>query len=349
MRKIIVFPTFWISIYTWGYLIFLGIGLLSYLNLHDSYWWLTILHSLTFYWFLPLFTIIPIAYFTRRGTLALFASIALVLFLVFYGGLFLSRPQSDPPTGPTLKVMTYNVMEVNSNTAWIGQTVVESGADVVGFQELQPTIANTIHGSLSELHPYQTSDGQGAESSESGNSLISRYPIQLLEDALPGPWHSPSLVCIMEFNEETILVINLHAVQSKIGSLDPAAISRATQIREQQARNLVAFAAETNLPLIVMGDFNTTDKNKDYRIITRTLKDAWREAGWGFGHTFGLRLHTFGTDRPFGLAFLLPRWLLRIDYVFYSPQWKVSDVRLGKWDQVSDHRPVITTLELQTR
>ena len=40
------------------------------------------------------------------------------------------------------------------------------------------------------------------------------------------------------------------------------------------------------LPLIVIGDFNLTDQQSLYTSLTRHLRDAHREGGWGMGFTF---------------------------------------------------------------
>jgi endonuclease/exonuclease/phosphatase (EEP) superfamily protein YafD len=42
----------------------------------------------------------------------------------------------------------------------------------------------------------------------------------------------------------------------------------------------------------------------------------------------------------------IPMWVARIDYIFYSNNLEAIEARLGVWDGVSDHRPVIAVLEL---
>ena len=45
----------------------------------------------------------------------------------------------------------------------------------------------------------------------------------------------------------------------------------------------------------------------------------------------------------------VPRWLIRIDYVFHSRHWRAVSARNGRIDGKSDHRPVIATLVLKPR
>ena len=39
-------------------------------------------------------------------------------------------------------------------------------------------------------------------------------------------------------------------------------------------------------PLLVVGDFNTSDRQPLYRELGRELRDTYREVGWGLGYTF---------------------------------------------------------------
>jgi endonuclease/exonuclease/phosphatase (EEP) superfamily protein YafD len=95
----------------------------------------------------------------------------------------------------------------------------------------------------------------------------------------------------------------------------------------------------------VTTDFNACDQSTAYAIVTRVLGDAWREAGWGFGHTFPGALSP-GSSRPIILGLPVPMWLLRIDYILHSRDWRTHWARIGPWDGVSDHRPVLARLVL---
>jgi vancomycin resistance protein VanJ len=117
--------------------------------------------------------------------------------------------------------------------------------------------------------------------------------------------------------------------------------------REHQAQLVADFAAQLDAPLIVTIDLNATDQSRAYRIITRQLFDPWREAGWGFGHTFPGGPSFPAIPRVEIAGYLIPMWVVRIDYILYSREWKAVEARLGKWDRVSDHRPVIATLVLE--
>ena len=74
-----------------------------------------------------------------------------------------------------------------------------------------------------------------------------------------------------------------------------------------------------------------------YQIFTGELHDARREAGFGLGHTFpGSTVP--GSDRPKIGGWYVPRWLARIDYIFFSDDWTAVVARTAQIDGVSDHR-----------
>jgi endonuclease/exonuclease/phosphatase family metal-dependent hydrolase len=122
-------------------------------------------------------------------------------------------------------------------------------------------------------------------------------------------------------------------------------MDRFARIRERQAQGLSALSTTTPTPVLALGDLNAGDLSRAHAIITDQLTDAWRAAGWGFGHTYpGATLD--GNPRPRFYGIPVPRWLIRIDYVFCSPEWQILYAGLGPWDGHADHRPVVATLAL---
>jgi endonuclease/exonuclease/phosphatase (EEP) superfamily protein YafD len=119
--------------------------------------------------------------------------------------------------------------------------------------------------------------------------------------------------------------------------------------RERQARSIADYAAAQSEPLIVLGDFNAGDLSTAYKILLQGgLRDAWREAGWGTGHTFP-GVDAPGSSRRIIAGIPAPMWMVRIDYVFLSTHWQVVSSSIGPWDGFSDHRPVVARLVLHER
>lgn len=118
-------------------------------------------------------------------------------------------------------------------------------------------------------------------------------------------------------------------------------------MREKQAQALADFALAHPGPLIFAGDLNATDQNEAHAILVCTMHDAWGDAGWGLGHTFpGEPTPDVGGSRPVVLGIPVPKWLVRIDYIFHSDAFVTLDARLGPGDAGSDHRPVVATLAM---
>jgi endonuclease/exonuclease/phosphatase family metal-dependent hydrolase len=91
---------------------------------------------------------------------------------------------------------------------------------------------------------------------------------------------------------------------------------------------------------------NATDQNEAHQVVTEHFEDAWLEAGWGWGGTFPGRR---AKDHFFArlVDAVVPSWLLRIDYIFYSSHFRAIEADVGPWDGASDHRPVRATLILE--
>jgi endonuclease/exonuclease/phosphatase (EEP) superfamily protein YafD len=88
-------------------------------------------------------------------------------------------------------------------------------------------------------------------------------------------------------------------------------------------------------PQLVMGDLNQTEWSSSYPLVATELGDSFREAGWGFGHTFPSDLAWTHLDIS------LP--LLRIDYVFHSSDLLVEEAHVGPAGG-SHHLPVSVAL-----
>jgi endonuclease/exonuclease/phosphatase (EEP) superfamily protein YafD len=76
----------------------------------------------------------------------------------------------------------------------------------------------------------------------------------------------------------------------------------------RQIDRLLAGIAKIDGPLIVMGDFNTSDREPHYAKLAEVMHDAFRETNRGLGFTFP-------DHKRFG-SVTFPFPLIRIDYVW---------------------------------
>lgn len=313
---------------------------LLHLGFGDRWWWLFLVNSGAVYLFAPIPFLLAWAILTRRRALSLLLAGVLGIGAIFYGEAFIPKPIPANTGVPAVTFMTANLLGFNLQTREVVAAIRTANADVIGFQELSPWMAEAIRRDLAVEYPYQVLDPQP---SVTGMGVISRLPLQATAEQLPGNWIGTPQVLHLTVQAQQVTLVNFHAISTY--SPSPTGIERTNTERERQARTLANFAGARSTPVVLMGDFNATDQSDAYRILSAHLNDAWRNAGWGLGRTYpGTNLS--GTTSPefYGIPF--PRWLVRIDYIFYSDDWQAASATLGPWNGGSDHRPVIARLLL---
>jgi endonuclease/exonuclease/phosphatase (EEP) superfamily protein YafD len=108
---------------------------------------------------------------------------------------------------------------------------------------------------------------------------------------------------------------------------------RANRAARREQLTLIAAELEdspADMPALVGGDFNAPGGDGALRALSGRLRDAFHEAGAGWGNTAT-------NDFP----------LLRFDQVWVSEHWRVARVRARK-TQHSDHRMVVCDLMRET-
>jgi len=258
----------------------------------DRWWWLFLVNSFAVYLFLPLPVILVAALLARRRETSSGLAAALALGAYLYGELFLPQLPRGHTDSPTFVVMTYNLLGFNENVAGIIAALRASNADVITLQELNPLVADAIQRDLPE-YPHRVLDPQW---SVTGMGVISRYSLRSSGKTLPGnEWVGTPQVLELDWNGTAITVLHFHPVPTNLSK--SANMQWSLRTREQQARIIAEFAAAHSRPLIAPVDFNANDQSTAYAIVTRTLVDSWREAGWGLGHTFPGAVSP-GSSRP---------------------------------------------------
>jgi endonuclease/exonuclease/phosphatase (EEP) superfamily protein YafD len=324
----------------WAYLL----GLIGWFAanriLGDRWLWLFFLNALSLYLFVPLVPLALVTPWLRQRRLWLGLAVGFGIGLYLYGGLWLPHPRTAQSTGPTVTVMTFNTLGFNKCPECVVASVRASGADLVNFQELSRPVAAALARDLGQEYPYQV---LRPTEQTLGMGMISRFPIRDTGETLPGVWVGKPQVVALTLGETRVLVVNAHPTATGPG--EEEGMARTITERFVQAQTLVAFAQTHAGPLIFASDCNMTDQNADYRLMTTIWHDSWREAGHGFGRSYPGGDQGGEGNMRFG-ALTLPRWIVRIDYVWHSSHWRATEARLGQWDGHSDHRPTIARLVL---
>ena len=319
----------------------------AYVVLADDRWYMFVANSVAHFLFVPVVLVLVAALVFRRRGLLLAALLPTAIALVLFGPLF--TPASlrwwsagtadagavDPPA--TIRVMTYNLHADNTNVDGVVASILAADADVVALQEVGEEMGPLLRERLGEAYPNTSLTYR---SGWGGLAVLSRFPVS------PGSgWFVPiSLgnpqVLIVHTPQGDVDLVNLHNASLPRDVRDwPDLIQRAIAEREAVSRSIVAYAARSDRPLLVVGDFNTTERSTAYRILRQEFGDAWREAGFGLGSTF-----PGGPKSPTPFDLRLPQWLIRIDYVFHSDAFVAKRAWIGQWEGASDHRPVVAVL-----
>lgn len=304
-----------ISILIGGYGAVVGILLLLRWLLGDGFLPVTIFNN-----FLPGVFIISLAlmlatFVTRRWRLFTLQLPALLGFLILYSEVFLPPPTTGrPPDAPDVlrfTLLTYNIDTRARNYEEQAALLREIDADVVALQEVTPGAVDYFAEALSDIYPFQAMHG---DEGFSGMGVLSRYTLSEDEYWTEPPLGGQRVVVALA---QDLVLYNSHPVHPFPGtSWDPS-------YRRAWIDDLLARAAAESGPLVLAGDFNTTDQTSDYERITAVYEDAYRHASSSLGLTF-----------PSNLA------LARLDYAFTNPFVVATEARVWTSWAGSDHLPV---------
>ncbi len=240
-----------------------------------------------------------------------------------------------------VSVMSYNVRLFNLYD-WISDTEVrpkiaemvqQDDPDILCFQEF--LVAATPDYAQFPYHYIKPR----SKNNKMGLAIFSKYPF-LKKGSLDFPNSNNNAIYVDVLREsDTLRIYNLHLESLKIdtakeeitqessGRLWKRASSAFVK-QETQAALFVTHEEASSYPVIVCGDLNNTAFSHAYKLVRGEKKDAFLEAGSGFGKTFNYKS--------------LP---IRIDFVFTSEAIEVLDFQ-NAYPNLSDHFPITTTLKL---
>jgi len=309
----------------------------------DQNGYLSLVHPFAAWLFTPLPAIWLFWYWKRGAGIFLPAAAASLLFVSFWGSLFLPNFSPFPAGGKHLTVMTYNLRGSNKQFEDVAQVLTREDADVVLLQELNLDMADHLEETFRGAYPFHI---LAAEEGVTGLGVFSKYPLTPRKRALPLSWAGSPQVFDLDLGGENVAMVNFHTWAPGLGPRQ--VVEPGFRHREAQARLLVKFAQRENNPVILAGDANTAPLSEAYKILAAELQDSWLEAGFGMGYTFpgGNDLRSRVTKIDYMQAFGFPEWFIRIDYIFVSKEWKVVKSFLAEPDGYSDHRPLISVIVL---
>ena len=248
---------------------------------------------------------------TRRRA----AALVLLLFALPTASLlamYLPLAQPDAVT-PTIRILTFNVLNVNHQYAETLQMIRDESPDLVGFLEFDEAWVKALDGQMQE-YPHRVGPFHG-------NMIYSKIPFDRHTtrfDTAP-PRLLPCCYVYFSVGGQPVYFMLVHTSSPK----SPGWMAeRNAQINSIQNAMLMASAFRH---VIVAGDFNTTSHS--YPLETMLKTSGLRDSRQGFG-----------------LQHSWPTWFwpisVCIDHCFVSDGVRVEDRRCGP-DVGSDHLPVI--------
>ena len=223
--------------------------------------------------------------------------------------------------------MTFNAGKIVPDMAEFAARLDENSVDVVAVQELSTAFESKLESALLDAYPYRVLYGAGVD----GIGLLSRYPIVEHDLFYLKLGVFPYLQAELDVDGEPVTVFSVHP--------PPPAFGPGQGFRTRTIDDLPGLLAriDPDKPVIVLGDFNVSDQSAEHRMLRAAgLQDAFREAGWGFGHTFPAAGRFYRIPMP-------P--VVRIDYVWASEHFTPVEAHVGP-GLGSDHLPVLASLRL---
>ncbi len=211
--------------------------------------------------------------------------------------------------------------------------------DIIGLQEVKENgvnqakqIADKLGLNLHDFRAFTTDRHKSVYSL--GNSILAKFPITKKESIFltdlsyyKQNWETEPRGLVktsINIKGKVLTILTLHLAYSK--DFQPS------EMRKKQLNTLLKHL--TSKATILMGDFNSLPNSAEIKLIEKKLKNSdpkAKEKTWK------------ARSRENPKVKLNPKY--RIDYIFVSPDIKVSDFKVIK-DYSSDHFPIMATIQI---
>ncbi|MDQ3937390.1 MAG: endonuclease/exonuclease/phosphatase family protein, partial [Chloroflexota bacterium] len=264
---------------------------------------------------------------------------ACVIGVIRFGPGLVSLPASPTTGGQQVRVMSWNLAAGQVAADLLVDRLLAAEADVVGLQELRGEHATAIEASreLAERFPNRVLEPHGTVL---GMALLSRHALIEHSSSEAPPFIAASLDLGPASPPLTTITAHpLPARMALIGGLIPVQFDASQRDAALHTiRHRVEPALNDGQPVLLLGDFNVTDREPAYRDLTVGLSDAHLIAGFGPGSTW----------RPPAADFL-PFGVLRIDYIFAGGAARPLSVSVECVPAAGDHCIVSGVIEVVER
>lgn len=291
---------------------------------------------------LPFFLILNFFFFVywllQFKRYMLLSGLVLLLGITFINRFYKFSETNLPKEENDFTLMSYNVRLFNLYE-WlpkedvpeqISKLIDEKNPDILCLQEYSPNEkVNTTK------FPFSFIKLEGGKN-KYGQAIFSNYSI-INQGIIEFPNSSNNVIYVdLLKQKDTIRIYSIHLQSIKISTdihenIDEEKskfifkrLSEAFTIQQQQAEIIKAHFETCKHPKIICGDLNNSAFSYVYRTIKGDLKDAFEEAGTGFGKSYNFKYYP-----------------ARIDYVFVENTINVKQFKTIDTFFQSDHFPQI--------
>ena len=304
--------------------------------------------------FMPLFFILNGLFFIYWGIQfkkrMILSGLVLLMGITFINKFYKFSAKEYPETENDFTIMSYNVRLFNV-FKWLDRDDVpanilafinEKNPDILCIQEF----SNSANIDLKVYrHRYIFMEGNKIKT---GQAIFSKFPI-IDQGNIVFPNSNNNVVFAdIKKGKDIIRVYNMHLqsikispdvneINENIDAIDQGKsqklfnrISKAFKKQQQQAEMIKEHKKNCSYPIIICGDLNNSAFSYVYRNIKGKLKDAFEEAGKGFGPTYKFRYYP-----------------ARIDYVLADDKMTVKKFESFPEFENSDHYPIMAKLSME--
>jgi len=240
-----------------------------------------------------------------------------------------------------ISVMNYNVRLFNvfdwikdANVKQdISNFISEKQPDILCIQEYRPDDKVSLNGyfKYEELSGHKVKNGQ---------AIFTKFPIINSGSIEFHDTSNNAIYADIVKGVDTIRIYNVHlqslgidTTVEKLKNEDSEnlfkRVSSTFKMQQFQTELFLMHKKQCPYKMIICGDFNNTAYSYVYKEIKGNLKDAFKDAGNGFGRTFDFKFF------PVRIDFVL------VDKAFKVNSFKTYDVKL------SDHYPIMAKVKLE--
>ena len=278
-------------------------------------WWITLL-------LLPVVIINPSLLFKQWKGLSVTSLIIIFFYLNFQIPI---NTLSANSKGQLLPIMSVNLGGSIKHPDLLKEQIVNEQLVLIAFQETPMEEAKKIAPQGWDLHCI----GQMC--------LASAYKLKYLNSQsrrILGGWGHLGLLYQLQINERKIYVMNLHLETPRKGyaNFQLSKLNFEAVIENSEQRyiesSIISSWLKNKDSLIILGDFNMPVESSIYRENFGHYKNAFNEAGFGFGFTKYFRILS-----------------IRIDHILTDENFSVLKAKVGS-DVGSDHFPILANVVL---